>query len=99
MRKRGLFFRLSKVIYKLQIPAVFAQFWSLLEVSTLREYRKGKPQMHPRERVYGMVELLRSKNQELPQALIDEAQKLGIPLEQETPTPTKPNTKETTDEQ
>lgn len=55
--------------------------------------------MHPRERVYGMVELLRSKNQELPQALIDEAQKLGIPLEQETPTPTKPNTKETTDEQ
>ena len=52
--------------------------------------------MHPRERVYGMVELLRSKNQELPQALIDEAQKLGIPLEQETPTP---NTKETTDEQ
>lgn len=53
--------------------------------------------MHPRERVHGMVELLRSKNQNLPQALIDEAKKLGIPLDPEPPTPTKTNTKESID--
>lgn len=49
--------------------------------------------MHPRERVHGMVELLRSKNQNLPQALIEEAKKLGIPLDPETRTPTKTKTK------
>ena len=50
--------------------------------------------MHPRERVHGMVELLRSKNQDIPQALIEEARKLGIPLDPKTPTLTKTKTKE-----
>jgi len=45
--------------------------------------------MHPRERVHGMVELLRSKKKDLPQALIEEAKKLGIPLDPKPPTLTK----------
>jgi hypothetical protein len=46
--------------------------------------------MHPRERVYGMLELLRSQNKQLPQALITEAKKLGIHLDPTDNPTTKP---------
>ena len=52
--------------------------------------------MHPRERVYGMLELLRSQGKPIPTALINEAKKLGIHLDLTENPITKTKTKEST---
>ena len=52
--------------------------------------------MHPRERVYGMLELLRSQGKPIPTALINEAKKLRIHLDLTENPITKTKTKEST---